>query len=206
MRLFCLIPNYVFFGKMTDELKIRSIECDDLIGTYHDNFTYDLPVILTYFDKEDWEENSICCFTTPAEAKQYLDDDSILIAFETNNSEHLQLNANKYYDYLKVKINFEKEFDIALNSADEERCERLNSAFEKFEDKMISEIASPKNFYDSLVVVPDIPLSSVKAIYAYETNRDLKDIKKRNDYNLIVEKNPNKTIEQSKNAIVGQGK
>ena len=109
MRLYCLIPNYVFFEKIAkNQNKFGSIECDDLAGTYHDNFTYDLPSVLSYLDKEEWMEDSICAFATPAECKKYLDDDSVMIAFEHNDNDYLKIDADEFYNYVKEKIDMDK--------------------------------------------------------------------------------------------------
>lgn len=188
MRLFCLIPNYVFIAKIVEnDQKIGSIDCDDLIGTYHDNFTYDLPVILQYFDKEEWIEDSVCCFTTPAEAKQYLDEESVMIAFETQDPEFVKINANEYFQYLKTKVNFELAIDKALEKDEDQKCQMLTQAFEQFEDNMVTKIANPRNFYDTLVVVPDIAISSIKAICATDKNRYAREASLKN-YNMIIEK------------------
>lgn len=207
MRLFCLIPNYVFEEKISDnEFKIGSIDCDDLAGTYHENFTFDLPAILEYLDKEDWVEDSIACFTTPAEAKEYLDQDSVMISFEKADGEFIKIDANTYFDYLKTKINFENAFNKALEKGDEERCEKLNSAFENFEEKMLSQITSPKSFYDSLVIVPSVEISSIKALYVLGTNPILFGANKKG-LNLIIEKDKNRHVNKSvENKITSQGK
>lgn len=194
MRLFCLIPNHVFLEKIIgNNSKIGSLDFEDFVDTYHDDFSYDLPAILEYLDKEDWTDNSICCFTTPAEAKDYLNDDNVLISFEKDDKEFVKINADKYYDYLKTKINFEKAFDRAIYETDEEKLEKLNSVFDEFEEQMLSQITSPKSFYDSLVIVPYIAINSIKAVYMLDTNKHANEAKSKRVLNLIVEKGENKT-------------
>ena len=189
MRLYCMIPNYVFFEKIAkNQNKFGSIECDDLAGTYHDNFTYDLPSVLSYLDKEEWMEDSICAFATPAECKNYLDDDSVMIAFEHNDNDYLKIDADEFYNYVKTKIDMDKALFQKVRGASDEEFINAAVKFNQYEEKQLSEICKPKSFYDSLIVVPHINISSIKAYYVSNKNVDINLIKKSQHLNLIIER------------------
>lgn len=188
MRLYCLIPNYVFFEKIAkNPNKYGSIECDDLAGTYHDNFTYDLPSVLSYLDKEGWIEDSICAFTTPAECRNYLDNDSVMISFEQNNTDCLKINADEFYKYVRGKVDFDKALMKKVGGVSDEEFIHEATKFNQFEEKKVSEICEPKSYYNTFVIVPHIDISSIKAFYVSNKNVDINLINRTQNLNLIVE-------------------
>ncbi|MGN1162350.1 MAG: hypothetical protein ACI4T2_00265 [Christensenellales bacterium] len=199
MRLYCLIPNYVFVEKIAkNQNHVGSIECDDMAGTYHDDYTYELPPVLEYFDKEDWIEDSICAFSTPAECKRYLDDDNVMISFEPYNNEYLILGKRSFYDMIATKIMYEKRMERVLRCGKEEEFFDLQEMYSQHIQDEISNVCKQKDFYDSLIVVPRIDISSVKSFYVLDSNKDIKKIRETSNINLIVE-NKTKFSQQSRN-------
>ena len=152
MRLYCLIPNYVFEEKIANNPnRTGSIDCDDFAGTYHDDFVYDLPEVLQYLDKEDWIENSICAFTTPAECKKLLNNDNVMISFEQINEDYVTLNKSAFLNFIFMKMVYEKRGMRALEIQDEDEFLKIEEQYQDFINKELSNVSKPNNFYDSLV-------------------------------------------------------
>ena len=198
MRLYCLIPNYVFEEKIANNPnRIGSIECDDFAGTYQDDFTYDLPDVLQYLDKEDWIENSICVFSTPAICKKFLNDENVMISFEQSGEDYIMLNKSAFLKFVFMKIMYEKRSSRALEIQDEEEFSKIEEQYQAFVESELSNITKPKDFYDSLIVVPHIDIPSVKAIYVLDSNRHALRASKQNKINLIVEQNHASNTQES---------
>ena len=188
MRLYCLIPNYVFEEKIANNPKrIGSIECDDFAGTYQDDFTYDLPDVLSYLDKEDWIEDSICAFTTPAVCKKFLNNENVMISFEQTDDDYIMLNKSAFVEFVFTKMMYEKRSNRALEIEDEEEFAKIQEQYEDFVESELSNITKPKDFYDSLMVVPFVGVGSVKAFYVLESNRQILRTSKENNINVVVE-------------------
>ncbi len=206
MRLYCLIPNYVFEEKIANNPnRTGSIDCDDFAGTYHDDFVYDLPEVLQYLDKEDWIENSICAFTTPAECKKLLNNDNVMISFEQINEDYVTLNKSAFLNFIFMKMMYEKRGMRALEIQDEDEFLKIEEQYQDFINKELSNVSKPNNFYDSLVVVPQIDINMVKSFYVLDGNCQIMRTGKKKNIGLIVERGPKISIKNNASANMEQG-
>lgn len=192
MRLYCLIPNYVFFEKVAGNTNpFMKINVDDLAGTFHDFYNYNLPPFLQYNDKEDWVDNSICTFTTPAQAKNYLGSNNVMISFEIQDEDYLKLNGDELYNYIAYKNSIEDRMLNLIEMSDEdkksEKLYQMNERFEKFENNKLSKVSEMQNYYEGLVVVPEIKVSSIKSYFVSKSNKQFNKFRELRDNKMIVE-------------------
>ena len=183
MRLYCVIPNYIFFEKVYNNFeKLGEIEVDDLSGTYQDMFRYDMPPFLSYCDKDNLIDNSICCFTTPREAKTFLENENILISFEAYDRDVLLFNADQFEKYLLEK-SFLEDYLIA-NMDNIENAIKIQMQINNFTEQNLSKVDKKNNYYDSFAVVPYIPINSIKCCFALRTNKKIEMLKKAQNLNF----------------------
>ena len=183
MRLYVVIPNYVFFEKvMGNSEKLGSIVVDDLSGTYQDMFRYDMAPFLEYSDKEELVDNSICCFTTPREARTFLADNNIMISFEAEDNKALLFNANQFEKYLLKKSYLESL--LISNIEDGEKVVKIQSQINDHAARNLSKVYNLSGYYDSFAVVEDIPVNSVKCFFISKSNKKIETFKKLQNYNF----------------------
>lgn len=175
MRLYTLIPNYVFFEKVANNYnKIGAIVVDDLSGTFQDIFRYDLAPFLEYLDNEELIDNSIACFTTPAEAKGYLEEDNIIISFEADDNA-LLFDANEFNQYLMEK-SFLEDYLVA-NMEDFEKVMKVQNQICEFTENNLGKVCAKTGHYDSFAIVEEIPVNAIKCFFVAKNNKAIEKIR-----------------------------
>ena len=182
MRLYVVIPNYIFFEKVANNpYKFGEIVVDDLSGTYQDVFRYDLAPFLAYCDKEEFIDNSICCFTTPREAKTFLENDNIMLSFEADDNS-LLFDADQFEKYL-IEKSFLEDYLIE-NMEDFEKTMQVQKQINDFTDKNLSKVYKKTGYYDSFAVVENIPIISIKCFFASKNNKKIETLKNLKNINF----------------------
>ena len=182
MRLYVVIPNYIFFEKVfNNPSKLGEIVVDDLSGTYQDVFRYDLAPFLAYCDKEEFIDNSICCFTTPREAKTFLENDNIMLSFEADDKT-LLFNADQFERYLIKKSYLETR--LIANMEDTEKAFKIQEQIDNFTYENLSKVYKKTGYYDSFAVVEDIPINSIKCFFASKNNRKIETLRNLKNCNF----------------------
>lgn len=182
MRLYVVIPNYIFFEKVANNpYKFGEIVVDDLSGTYQDVFRYDLAPFLAYCDKEEFIDNSICCFTTPREAKTFLENDNIMLSFEADDNS-LLFDADQFEKYL-IEKSFLEDYLIE-NMEDFEKTMQVQKQINDFTDKNLSKVYKKTGYYDSFAVVGNIPIISIKCFFASKNNKKIETLKNLKNINF----------------------